>query len=515
MIPPLLAIFAWPVAAAALFANLRKPLALLATILGGFLLLPEGTEIDLPLLPALDKRSIPALAALVFCAAMASRPGDAAVRPGFLPASPLARLLLAILVAGAFATIATNGDNLFYGPRVVPGLRLYDALSAILSLIMALLPALLARKYLGGPDGHRLVLAALCVAALGYSLFALVEIRLSPQMNNWVYGFFPHDWRQHVRAGGFRPLVFLSHGLMLAMVFCMAALAAAGLSRADPGRRTAWMLAAGWLMMVLLLSNSLGALAIAMALVPVVLFASIRVQMIVAAGVAAIFLTFPILRGADLVPIDAIVSAAASVSEERAGSLQFRFDHEETLLEKASERPVFGWGGWGRSRVFDAETGEDVSVTDGYWVILIGIGGWVGYLGQFGFLAGPVLLVLWRSRTLGVGRETAVLALILAANLIDMLPNASLTPLTWLLAGALWGRLEHAREAAAETGAATADPAPARVGYARPRPALSGAPVAPDAPAAPDGPVTAYTRQAGRIVRETPAAAPARRAVRR
>ena len=499
MLPPLLVLLAWPAVAAALFANLRAPLAVLVTILAGFLLLPELTEIDLPLLPPIDKRSLPVLSALALALLLAPRPGEGAVRPGVLPASPVARLLLATLVAGAFATVLTNGDPLYYGPVVLPGLRPWDALSAIAALALSVLPALLARKYLAGPDGHRLILTVLCVAALCYSLLALVEIRLSPQMNNWFYGFFPHSWVQHVRAGGFRPLVFLSHGLVLAMVFCMAILAAAGLSRADAPRRTLWLLAAGWLLMTLVLSRSLGALVIAVALAPVVLFVSVRLQLMAAAAIAVLFVTYPILRGADLVPLEAIVSTADGIDPQRAGSLQYRIDNEEILLARALERPAFGWGAWGRSRVYDPETGRDISVTDGYWVIAIGSGGWVGYVGEFGLLAFPIFPLLWRVRRLEIGRETAILALLLAANLVDLLPNAGLTPLTWILAGALWGRLEHVPEVAAEAQAdAAARDSPAaragRRGHARPHPV----------PAGPARPASAYTRQSARIVRAGP-----------
>jgi len=35
-----------------------------------------------------------------------------------------------------------------------------------------------------------------------------------------------------------------------------------------------------------------------------------------------------------------------------------------------------------------------------------------------------------------------ILALILAVNLVDLLPNATLVPLTWLIAGALLGHAE-------------------------------------------------------------------------
>src|SRR5437764_1120755 len=47
----------------------------------------------------------------------------------------------------------------------------------------------------------------------------------------------------------------------------------------------------------------------------------------------------------------------------------------------------FGWGGWGRSRIFDQWTGKDISVTDGGWIIYFGVYGWFGYLCFFGLLA--------------------------------------------------------------------------------------------------------------------------------
>ena len=45
----------------------------------------------------------------------------------------------------------------------------------------------------------------------------------------------------------------------------------------------------------------------------------------------------------------------------------------------------------------------------------------------------------------GFGFETTGLILMLAANLVDLLPNASISPLTWLVAGAVWGRIELGR----------------------------------------------------------------------
>ena len=126
------------------------------------------------------------------------------------------------------------------------------------------------------------------------------------------------------------------------------------------------------------------------------------------------------------------------------------------MLDKALDRPLFGWGAWGRSRVFDSDSGADITISDGHWVGVLGVGGWVRYLFEFGLLCVPLILLFLRCRQYDIGMESAILALVLAANLIDLIPNSGLTPLTWIIAGALWGRLELGRiEAEAETGPAT------------------------------------------------------------
>jgi hypothetical protein len=159
-------------------------------------------------------------------------------------------------------------------------------------------------------------------------------------------------------------------------------------------------------------------------------------------------IAYPVLKGAGLIPIDWILEQAGKVDPERANSLRFRLDNEDILMERALEKPLFGWGSWGRNHILNPVTGMIETVTDGRWIILIGIFGWVGYLAEFGLVALPVLM-LWRyGRRLGDAAHVRLIgpvALLLAINLIDMLPNATLTPLTWLFAGAVLGLAEAAR----------------------------------------------------------------------
>lgn len=497
MIPPLLALVAWPLVSIVFFQRLRLPLAILVTIVGGFLLLPTGTSLDLPALPSLDKSTIPALTALILALVFARNDRSYDLRPtGLIPRHPIILVLLVMLVLGAVMTALTNTDALSYGPRRLPGLRLYDAASMALWALMTVIPFVLARRYLADTVALRLLLIVLCVAAVGYAFLALFEVRMSPQLNRWVYGFFPHSWIQHIRGGGFRPVVFLNHGLLLGIFLSLSLLATVGLMRLDGRRRGLYLAAAIWLGLTLLLSRNLGAVMITTVLLPVVLFLGVRAQLLAAAIIAGVFLAYPVARTAQLLPIVQVIELAEDIDPQRAGSFRFRLDHEESLLAKASERPLFGWGGWGRQRIFDEE-GRDTSVTDGEWIIILGRDGWVGYLARFGLLTGPVFLLLLHRRRYDIGMETSVIALILAANLVDMVPNSSNTPLTWLMAGALWGRLELQK--AARTQGAAVPLQPDRPGYRRADPAQTATPP----------PQSIYTRQARRIDRPKPPLKPA------
>lgn len=446
MIPPLLAIFAFPIVALILFKSLVPRNALIWTTLLGYLFLPTATSYDLPLLPAIDKDTMPALCAILLLLAVSPKTiASLSVQPGWVPRHKVIRALIFVSLAGALLTVLTNSDALVYGSRVIPGLRVYDGFSDMLGVILHILPLLLARKFLANEEGHRLVLQGLAIAGAIYSLPIIFELVMSPQLNRIVYGFFPHSWAQHIRNGGYRPLVFLHHGLWLGIFMSGTVLAAFACMRVCGAAKKNLYFALGmWLLLILVSVKTLGALMIAILLLPVVAFLKPRGQVLVAAAIAGCILLYPTLRGAGLVPTDQIVESAESIDSGRAASLRFRLKNEDILLAKANQRSLFGWGGWGRSRVYN-EKGQDISVTDGLWVGVIGLGGWTGYIGTIGLLCVPILLLAFRGHSSGLTLTTSCLSLVLAGNLIDLIPNAGLTPVTWLLVGALCGRLELAR----------------------------------------------------------------------
>ena len=290
------------------------------------------------------------------------------------------------------------------------------------------------------------MVGALVTAGLIYSLPMLLEARLSPQINVWIYGFFQHDFSQSMRGGGFRPMVFMPHGLWVAFFALMAAMSALIILReGDARNRPRDLTIFVYLLFVLYACKSVGPLVYALGMTPLIFFAPRRWQLLLAAGLAVVVITYPLLRGAGLIPLDTILDYALSLSAERHQSLNFRIMNEEELLARAALKPFFGWGGYGRNLILDPFDGRILTIPDGQWIIVLGTYGWLGYICEFGLLIMPLIYL---GREALVQRSDAFspfacsIALIYAANLADLLPNATLIPFTWLMAGALMGYAE-------------------------------------------------------------------------
>jgi hypothetical protein len=446
--PSLLAIYVllgWPVVVWVLYQRLDPGRALIWSILGGYLILPPLLRLDLPVVPDLDKDTLPALSALVVTALMLRR------RLSIWPDAWQGRAMVAMFLVSPFFTVLTNRDPVVAGAVYIPGMQIYDSIAAVANTLLYALPLFLARRDLAAPQALKALLAALVAGGLAYSLPMLLEVRLSPQLNVWFYGYFQHEFAQTMRFGGYRPFVFLPHGLWVAF-FAMICLAAAtvflrdGPAEARPRQLAIFL----WLALMLVLCKSFGPLAYALVLVPLLLLAPARLQALAAALAMAVVMAYPLLRGAHLVPVDALVDFFRGLSGDRAYSLAFRFQNEDQLLARAAEKPLFGWGGYARNLLHDPVTAKALTIPDGAWIIQIGTYGWLGYIAQFGILALPVWLLAREALARGgqgVSRHAAGLALILAFNMVDLLPNATLVPVTWMIAGAILGHAEALRHA--------------------------------------------------------------------
>lgn len=436
----------WPLVCLVMFRRMPLERAIIWSILGGYMFLPPTAAFDLPVLK-LDKFAMASIAPWFICVFVMDKKVE------LWPRSTLLRIMMVVFVFSVIPTAMFNNEPLFFRgnmfgqpARPVPAMGLKDLPSILVARIIALLPFLLARQYLASDKALRELLLALVIAGVVYSVPALIEIRLSPQINVWVYGFFQHSFAQMIRAGGFRPIVFMPHGLWVALFFFTTVIAAAALSRRLENVRGKFRALTAYLALILVLCKSYAAMGYGLALTPVALLASAKTQIRIAILLAVIAFSYPMLRNASLLPLGAIVEQAESLSVERAGSLRYRFDNEELLIGRAQEKPWFGWGSWGRNFVRNTETGEAITVTDSRWIIVFGSYGWVGYVSETALLALPLMLLGWRRRILPEGAMSHYappVAIIVAATMADLLVNDTLVPFTWLCVGAVLGHAEQ------------------------------------------------------------------------
>jgi O-antigen ligase len=230
---------------------------------------------------------------------------------------------------------------------------------------------------------------------------------------------------------------------------------------------------------VLALCRSLASLVYGLVFAPVLLFLRPRLQLRLAVAAGLLVLAYPVLRTADLFPTGALLVVANRVSEERAASLYSRFSHEEQLLEKARERLMLGWGPRGRHRIYDEHTGQDISLTDGFWIIQLGSFGLLGFGSFFALLLWPIFVTarnIRRVRIRSDGILFGTVALILTVRLVDLLPNAFVSSFAVFLAGGLHGAVRAYQSAKRQPHQAmTADRAPAAPARGRRGVAVPGA----------------------------------------
>jgi len=435
------ALFSWPVVTLFLYQRMTTVKATLWSILGAYLILPARVNVDFPMIPPLNKMVISSVSAFMVCRLVHGK------YIKLVPNLGLGRVLFIVYIISPFVTAGLNPEPIVAGTLYIKGMEYYDALSAIIRQLFFTLPFLLGFSLIRDHNSHVELLKVLAIAGVFYSFPMLLEIRLSPQLHTWIYGFFPHSFIQQARGGGFRPVVFIGHGLLVAffmMSSLVSVIALGKLGKTILGYRA--VMVALYLGIVLVLCKSVASLIYALLAVSLIQLASVKQQMAIAKVLVILVMLYPVLRSTDWAPVGELVDEVAEISEQRAQSLEYRFDNEDLLLNHVNDRPFFGWGSWGRARVYDMKTGKDLSTTDGRWIIVMSEYGWVGFLAEFGLLIMPVFRCAKIIKSVKDKREKIVLGamtLLLAISVVDLLPNASVSPWTWLLAGALFGRVEQ------------------------------------------------------------------------
>ncbi|HEC58024.1 hypothetical protein LCGC14_0480260 [marine sediment metagenome] len=430
----------WPFMAIYLYQTRTIQVATIWVILGGFMFLPVGTDVDLPFIPAFGKNSIPVISAMIGCWFVVKKPVHYFKNKG------LTKLLVLMLIIGPFITVMNNQEAVIVSDRFLPGLSMHDAFSTVVNQMLLITPFFMGWQFFRTYQNHLLIFKIIVVAGLFYSILILFEIRMSPQLHTWVYGYFPHSFAQQARGGGFRAVVFMGHGLLVAFFSAVVFISATALwTNNKKIRQFSPVVVSYYLLMVLILCKSLASLLYGIFGLIIIKLAKPRTQIRVALILAALALFYPTMSIMKVFPHHELIEVARTISPERASSLDYRFKNESILLARGREKFFFGWGGWGRNRVYNEATGKDESVTDGRWIITFGQFGFFGFIAEFGLLAITIIRASQAAKIVKSKEELVLLsahALLVGLIMIDQLPNASLAPWLWLLAGILLGRAE-------------------------------------------------------------------------
>lgn len=415
-----------------LFGLLPVRRAVLTAYLIGWLFLPIAA-IHLPGIPEYSKVSAPALACLAGATIFHSG-AMLRLRPTLLDL-PIAMF--------CFSPMLTNtlGDS---------GAGLYEGVAtSVTQLFMWGVPWLMARAYFTDVAAARDVVMAIIAGALVYVPLCLIEIKFSPQLHNWVYGFHQHAFNQTRRLGGWRPMVFMQHGLALGLWMTVAALGAicmflASRSRRDLFPRMAWLPAGAVTALIVvtaILCKSTGALlllAVGFGTLLLVRQLGVRWPLYLLIAIAPAYMVARTTTDVVLTP--AVSAAGQLFGADRARSLATRLRNEQLIVNRALENPVLGWGGGGRYLVRDPDDPERIlSVPDQFWVIVLGHGGLLALGSLVAVLLLPPLCFvrLCPAREIGSSAMAplAVLAVTPVLFLLDCLMNAMMNPIFTLAGG--------------------------------------------------------------------------------
>jgi len=431
---PLLIMIAWIPIVLYLFQHYPAYKAVIFSFIVAWLFLPQRAGFAFPGLPDYERMS-----ATVYGIILATFIYDAnrfrQFQPGWLDL-PMAVWCICPL----FSSISN-------------GLGAYDGVSQALAQTMSYGgPYFLGRLYLNDLVKIRQLAIAIFISGLAYVPLCLFEIRFSPQLHRLVYGYHPHVFGQSVRYGGFRPVVFMQHGLAVGMWMMAATLIGIWLWKTEVivtvyGIHIRWLV--GILLATFILTKSTGAYGLLIIGVGI-LFLAWQFRTSVALIILVISMFFYLQQ---------TVSASSGLSERIIGSLErvlppariqsleYRLNNEEELKEKAAERKVFGWGGWGRNRIIAYDWKGDLvdsAATDSLWIITFGRNGLVGLISLYASILLPVIYFAlfyfpastWSNQKVA---PAAVIVVVLALFMLDCLLNDMQNPIFSLATGGITG----------------------------------------------------------------------------
>lgn len=425
--------FGWILFSVALFSRVSPQRAVVICVVGGFLFLPVFT-FKLQGFPQYDK--FVAISVSLILGGILS--GQTDKHPLRLTAGDIPMILWCFV--SPLATAFSNGLGLKYGISSLVENYLHWGVFYWTG-----------RRYFKESSSLRELSLGIITGTMVYLPLILFELRMSPQLSNIVYGFFPHLFLQHIRYGGWRPIVFTQHGLSLSLWMAMASTVTFWLWKTRRvSRMHGFSLAAVSLAIIVftvLCKSGNGWFFLGLGIVTALAYERTR-SVRVLRWIMAVILLYLVVRLTNWITIESVRSFADIVfDEERVDSLFWRLRQEDLFGAKAYERPWFGWGGYARGWPVNPLTGERlIEMVDSLWVILFNFYGFLGLWSVFLALG----IAPWR--TLAAVKRSSlhdqdpylvdaiVLSLVVVFFLFDSLLNAGQGPVYILCSGALASR---------------------------------------------------------------------------
>ena len=425
MRPPDFIILGWFPFSLVLFTILRPRHAVLAAYLGAWLFLPMRAGLPIPMLPDIDKVTAASFAVVMGVMLFdAGRIFTFRFRWFDIP--------MAVWCFAPFMSAITNK----LGP--------WEGASAVIEQFTLFgIPYFLGRIYFNDWEGFRELGVAIFIGGVVYVPLCLFEIRFSPQLHRIFYGYHQHEFAQTIRFGGFRPMVFMQHGL--AVGFWMTAASLVGV----------WLLVSGSMRQLLGVPM--------IVIVPVLLVTTLLCKAAAGigflfAGIATLFAikwtktALPLYALILVAPVYMVARTSGAVDgtkfvewatdifgPNRAQSLETRMKSENVLTAHAMNRALFGYGRFTPGSDTpawmprDPETGRRAAIPDGMWVITMSVNGLVGLISLTTAILLPPLLLRkrvpprWWAHPMAA--PAAACAVLLVLHMCDNLLNAMVNPI--------------------------------------------------------------------------------------
>jgi hypothetical protein len=437
-----LVMIAWLPIVILLFNQFPPRTAIIISFIGGILFLPQSAGFRLPLIPDY-MGDLATCYGIMLGICLFDFERLYRFRPGWVDLP-----MLIWCICPMFSSL-TNG------------LGWYDAFNESMRQIAFWgWPYFIGRLYLSNLAGLKELALAIVKGGLVYVPLCLFEARMSPQLHRMVYGYYSHSSGlvQALRDGGWRPMIFMEHGLVVALWMMSATLIALWLWKTN-SIETIWDIPFNWavaaLVITFLFLRSAGAflyLIYGAIVLAGAKWARIRLPLLLLVGGIILYL---ILATTGSFKGDEIVTWAARLfNPERAQSLEFRFDNETLLGAKAREKLLFGWGGWGRNRILEENwEGEivDIAVTDSLWIITFGVNGLVGLISLSASMLLPAICFGWWKYPVATWfnpkvAPAAAMCVILTLYMLNCLVNGHYIPIYPMISGGLSGLILNKEE---------------------------------------------------------------------